>query len=218
MQYDYSYELTERFLNLYRKLESYKGKNPKGYDFYKRKYGDELNLFRELRNYLSHEEYKGSYPFAVSEAIVTSLEKILNEMNLTCGRVMNKNISVAYEETSLRAVIDTMKEKQFSYVPIIDKNKRVIGMISSESIVAMISDKASLEGKISEAREYFSLNNQSKKFIFLGRNDSFSIAERSFTALQSDKKRVGIILITETGSAKEALLGVISPYDVFENN
>lgn len=218
MRYSYSYELTERFLNLYRKLESYKGRNPKGYDFYKRKYGDELNLFRELRNYLSHEEYKGSYPFAVSEAVVASLEKILNEMNLTCEKVMKKNISVAYGNTSLTAIIETMKEKHFSYVPIIDDRKRVTGMISSEAIVGMLADKSGFDQKIDDYLEYFSLDNQSKKFVFLGRNDPFSIAERSFTALQDDKKRVGIILVTETGSNKEALLGIISPYDVFENN
>lgn len=218
MRYAYSYELTEKFLNLYRKLESYKSKNPKGYDFYKRKYGDELNLFRELRNYLSHEEFRGSYPFAVSEAVVASLEKILKEMYLTCEKVMKKNISVAYEETSLSAVLKTMKERRFSYIPIIDSKKKVIGMVSSESIVGMVSDEKAFTGSVGDNVAYFSLNNQSKKFIYLGRNDSFSIAERSFTVLQEDKKRVGIILITENGSSQEALLGVISPYDVFENN
>lgn len=215
-RYEYSYDLTERFLNLYRQLESFRGGNPKAYEFYKRKYADDLNLFRELRNYLSHEEYGGSYPFAISEAIVISLEKILKEMNLTCERAMKKNVIVATPENSLGRVIETMKANRLTYVPIVDEKKKVTGMISSESIIAILAEGQNFtDKKVSDYLEYFSLSDQSKKFTFLGRRDSFSLAEKEYSAL-SEGKRVGIILVTENGSNKESLLGIISPYDVFE--
>lgn len=215
-RYEYSYDLTERFLNLYRQLESFRGGNPKAYEFYKRKYADDLNLFRELRNYLSHEEYGGSYPFAISEAIVISLEKILKEMNLTCERAMKKNVIVATNENSLSRVIETMKANRLTYVPIVDEKKKVTGMISSESIIAILAEGQNFtDKKVSDYLEYFSLSDQSKKFTFLGRRDSFSLAEKEYSAL-SEGKRVGIILVTENGSNKESLLGIISPYDVFE--
>lgn len=215
-RYEYSYDLTERFLNLYRQLESFRGGNPKAYEFYKRKYSDDLNLFRELRNYLSHEEYGGSYPFAISEAIVESLERILKEMNLTCERAMKKNVIVATPENSMTKVIETMESNRLTYVPIVDEGKKVIGMISSESIIAILAKGNGFENKkVADYIDHFSLTEQSKKFVFLGRRDSFSLAEKEYSAL-SEGKRVGIILITESGGKTESLLGIISPYDVFE--
>lgn len=215
---EYSYELTDRFLNLYRKLENYKSTNAQGYAFYKRKYADELNLFRELRNYLSHEEFHGAYPFAVSEAVTEALEKMLTEMYLTCEKIMNKRISIALLATPLEEVIKTMDDKHYSYVPILDEKKRVNGIISSESIISLLSEKKPFDKSVSEYLALFSLKGQSKKYVFLSRRSSFYEAERLFTSLGDDKKRVGLILITENGNPNEALLGIISPYDVFENN
>lgn len=215
---EYTYQLTDKFLNLYRKLEAYRSTNSNGYAYYKRKYADELNLFRELRNYLTHEEFHGTYPFAVSEAIVSSLEKILNEMYSTCEKIMRKKISVALETTPLEDVIKTMKDNHYTYVPVIDEKKRVIGIISSETIVSLVSDKKPLDRRVNDYMDLFSLVGQSKKYVFLGRRSPFYAAEKYFTSLGDDKKRVGLILITENGNQNEALLGLISPYDVFEND
>ena len=77
---EYTKQTTDRFLNLYRQLETIRDTNSALYGYYKKKYYEQFDEYRQIRNYLSHEEYGGGYPVAVSSLVCDDLEEILIRM------------------------------------------------------------------------------------------------------------------------------------------
>ena len=63
MYMDYSKEITDMFLIRYRELESIQQNNNSKYQYLLNNYRSELDLFRHIRNDLSHDVVDSHYPF-----------------------------------------------------------------------------------------------------------------------------------------------------------
>lgn len=212
---EYTKETTDRFLNLYRQLEAIRGNNPALFAYYQRKYGDQFEQFRALRNLLSHEEYGGGYPIAISSQIVSSFQRILEQMGLSAYEVSTKRIESLQERSLLSEAFSLFADKGYGYLPILRQKKTVLGVITPQKLISLQSKVEGLPAyKVSSFLPEFSLGNQSKRFHFLRRNAPLYEAEELF--LQAGSKRVGLLFLTEHGKEEESLLSLLSVYDVLK--
>lgn len=217
--YEYSKETTDRFLNLYRQLETIRDNDQSLYSYYKRKYYEKFEEYRQIRNYLSHEEYAGGYPVAVSSAVNADLEAILIKMGKTCYEVSTKDVKAFKETDLILNAYYSFANHGVTYIPVIDNRKRVKGMITANKLLLVGSKRQEdlSSAKISDFERYFAFPSHSKRFIFLGKGEPMATAESEFSKIE-DGKRLGLIIVTEHGEKDEAMLGVISIYDVVKED
>ena len=77
---EYSKEITDMFLIRYRELETIQQNNNSKYQYLLNNYRSELDLFRHIRNDLSHDVIAANYPFIVSKYCLDLLESLLNKV------------------------------------------------------------------------------------------------------------------------------------------
>lgn len=215
---NYSKQTNERFLNLYRQLEEIRSVKPETYSFYKNKYYQKLNDYREIRNYLTHEQYGGDYPVAVSDAVCFDFESILKRMKETSYSKSVKEIKYLFEDDDIEKAISLFINKGYTYLPLVDKSKRLKGIVSNMSLIKIMAKaKVSYNEKLSSFMDFFKLENVPKRFLFLSRYEPLSTSEKEFSLIR-DSKRLGLIFVTENGKMDEAILGILSIYDIASLN
>lgn len=218
-RHEYSKQTTDRFLNLYRQLETIRDNDQSLYSYYKRKYYEKFEEYRQIRNYLSHEEYDGGYPVAVSSAVNEDLQAILIKMGKTCLDICTKDVKSYTMDDLLLQAYNSFATHGVTYIPVIDGRKRVKGMITANKLLLVGSRRQAdiSNARISDFEQDFAFPSHSKRFIFLGKGEPMAKAESEFSKIE-DGKRLGLIIVTEHGEKDEAMLGVISIYDVVKED
>ena len=56
--------------------------------------------------------------------------------------IMSTEVAIAYPEDDLNYALDVMKKKRIRHLPIVDKNKKVIGMISMRDLLGIQLEEA----------------------------------------------------------------------------
>ena len=135
---EYTKETTDRFLNLYRQLETIRDFDQGLYSYYKKKYYEQFDEYRQIRNYLSHEEYGGGYPVAVSSLVCDDLERILCQMRKTCYDIATKKVVTYTYSDPLAKALNNFANHGVTYVPIVE-NKRVKGIVTAGKLLLILS-------------------------------------------------------------------------------
>ena len=218
---DYSEELTQRFLRNYRELESIKDNDLSRFHYYEMKYPREFEGFRLLRNYLSHETFLVNDPIAVSNVVVDSIERILAEMETTCYQRASKDLLYAIPSDKFRFALEQMSKRDFAYLPILDGNKKLLGVISLGDLLDLeFKEKDMIHGNdatVSDLLPYFVLEAEhTEGYAFLRRNDPLYKANQVFAKPYKEGVRYGLIFITEHGRPDERILGIIAPIDLLK--
>ena len=138
MKIEYNEALTETFLRYYRELESIRDMAPEEYVFYQRKYSREFEGFRQIRNFLSHEAYKAKDCVAVSSAVVEDIVRIQKEMGRSVYDITSKKIIAGRPSMPFHDALELMSENDLTYLPILENDKSVLGVISANDILDLL--------------------------------------------------------------------------------
>ena len=221
MKVEYNEALTETFLRYYRELESIRDLMPEEYSFYQRKYSREFEGFRQIRNFLSHEAYKAKDCVAVSSAVVNDIVMIQKEMGRSVYDIATKKILSCRPSSPFREVLELMSENDLTYLPILENDHSVLGVISANDILDLLVSRPRFSRELivdDFLPSHFSFAQEhSHGYVFLSRKEPAYRASEVFSTLAESKHRVGLILITENGKREEALLGVITPADLIRH-
>ena len=218
MKIEYNEALTETFLRYYRELESIRDMAPEEYVFYQRKYSREFEGFRQIRNFLSHEAYKAKDCVAVSSAVVEDIVRIQKEMGRSVYDITSKKIIAGRPSMPFHDALELMSENDLTYLPILENDKSVLGVISANDILDLLVIRTKFPRELlvdDFLSSHFALDKEhSHGYVFLSRKEPAYKASEIFATLSESKHRVGLILVTENGKRDEALLGVITPADL----
>ena len=226
----------EEFLDLYKKLEQllelFYNNDSGRYDSVVIRYensrecgswNDELKSIRHIRNLLQHNpKISGRYIVEPSEETVNILRQIVRQVEhpkkaVDYG-VPDKKIYKATLNSGLLKVLQVMKERGFSHVPIIENNC-VYGVLSAYTIFEFVTELGmqilTEETKISAMKEYLPIGkHRNENYVFMPKDATFTEADEAFEKRDSKGRRLVAIFITETGSPKEPLLAMLTPYSV----
>ena len=190
-----------------------------------KKFEKDINLIRKIRNLLSHGECKieGKVAIEINENIIEKLKEIISLLEnppLVTSRYISEMFVVDLEE-KLEKLIKTMNEKKISHVPVLDKDKKLVGVFSENTIFSKLSDDEIIEiGKEYQVKDYVKYikleNHSSEYFDFIKRNEELTSAQNLFNkSIKKDKKLV-MLFVTENGKKTEKILGILTPWDLLD--
>ena len=190
-----------------------------------KKFEKDINLIRKIRNLLSHGECKveGKTAIEINENIIEKLKEIISLLEnppLVASRYITEMFVVDLEE-KLENLIKTMNEKKISHVPVLDKDKKLVGVFSENTIFSKLSDDEIIEigkeYKVKDYEKYIKLENHSSEYFdFIKRNEELASAQNLFNkSIKKDKKLV-MLFVTENGKKTEKILGIITPWDLLD--
>lgn len=187
-----------------------------------RVYSTKLDSIRKIRNLMVHESGIIDELFTVSDDVITFLDELIDYLRnpVRAKDVMTPLSKLIYgkKEDFLYYLIEKIVKDGISNIPILDEEKKVIGVFNSDVLLNLSLDKVKVnnETKILDIMSYVKLNNQlNLRFIFVTGeyeidvlNDYFAFSKEQY------KKRLPIIFVSVSGKETSQLLGIVSPIDL----
>lgn len=179
-----------------------------------------LDSARNIRNLITHDSNIAANFIEVSDELLDFMRK---EINLITKEKKAFDIMIPYNEIlycedgdSIKEIINNMREKKYTNVPIL-KNKHVIGVFNENSLITyLISNNNKFVDLIDSVN--FSLEQDySRYYRFTSLQTKVNELEDMFEE-RKDDKRLELVFVTQNGLANEKVLGIITVYDVIENN
>lgn len=189
------------------------------------KYFEELNLFREMRNLLSHHgRIDGAHAVLPSEASLNKLLEILEyakhpPMALYAATPREK-LCCARLSDGVSDLLDKMEKRGYSHIPVLKKNGALFGVFSVGTLFAMAKNnpKSTVDGMT--LRDISELlppkKHTTEKFEFVGRDASLFELKELFRVPGPYHRRVVAVFVTEDGTENGKLEGMVTPWDVFK--
>lgn len=187
-----------------------------------RVYSTKLDSIRKIRNLMVHESGIIDELFTVSDDVINFLDELIDYLRnpVRAKDVMTPLSKLIYgkKEDFLYYLIEKIVKDGISNIPILDKEKKVIGVFNSDVLLNLSLDKVKVnnETKILDIMSYVKLNTQlNLRFIFVTGeyeidvlNDYFAFSKEQY------KKRLPIIFVSVSGKETSQLLGIVSPIDL----
>lgn len=190
----------------------------------KRKRAEIYSIARQVRNILSHNEINLSSPFVVSDELIDFLKE---EIALLENEKLAIDIAVPFDkllfatlDDNLKCIADQMIKRSITNVPILD-GRRVIGILSGNVFIKMLTEERKVEldsnTTINDIIFYTGLSKHNGvRYEFVSANTRLDDLAKRFKRNSSGKTE--LIIVTKNGNQAEAILGVISPHSVLEEN
>lgn len=187
-----------------------------------RVYSTKLDSIRKIRNLMVHESGIIDELFTVSDDVINFLDELIDYLRnpVRAKDVMTPLSKLIYgkKDDCLYYLIEKIVKDGISNIPILDEEKKVIGVFNSDVLLNLSLDKVKVnnETKILDIMSYVKLNNQlNLRFIFVTGeyeidvlNDYFAFSKEQY------KKRLPIIFVSVSGKETSQLLGIVSPIDL----
>ncbi len=229
---------TNEFLEKFIKIETLlKAENTDEYNFYQvlkryikenpnfKKYEDDLFLCKRIRNLIVH-EYNAANFIEFSDDCLKTLDNALAYIERPQYAISyatkKENIYKASINSFVDAVMVKMKERGFSYIPILDSKGTLIGVFSETAIFNYLVEHKDIsidkDLKFIDFKKYIKMENQ-KADYFLFRSIDLTLAEaiKLFDQKNNFKQTLKMIFLTKTGLGSEPILGILTPYDVLKS-
>jgi CBS domain-containing protein len=194
-----------------------------------RRYKEEMKLYARLRNAIVHNPFGGKveviadpHPEVVKKYRELK-DKILNPPPALSVAIKPQRIYSTTMDASAREVMQVMADRMFTYVPVLDKEGHIAGIFSENTVFLYLTrnEICAVDSKtaISEFAEYLPVDRHvSEYFEFVPRAVSVDDVRDRFEEGLVERKRLAAVFITETGRRDEAILGMITAWDIAGNN
>lgn len=185
-----------------------------------RKYRDDLKEFADLRNAIVHERTNPHYVIAEPhDSIVVQIESIERELAspLKVIPFFQREVKSFRSDDSIADVLKTIQAYAYSQFPIYE-NGIFKGVLSENGITYWLAKKV-LEDIISFSEttigEVLSYQEDLNNYKFADKNTSiYEVQEIFQLPVYRDIPKLDAVLITEHGKPDEALLGIITVWDI----
>ena len=185
-------------------------------------YKDELISFGELRNAIVH------FPKIENKAIAEPHEQTVKRLNELFEKISNPiKVTPTFSLDTLDAkkhdfindILIEMKDKSYSQFPVLNDNNHVIELINNNTISRWLSFQMEDNGtimienaKIEDLIAHIEFN---KNYKFISKDSSIYQAYDMFiNHINTKKRNLDVIFITNSGKEKEKLLGLITIEDI----
>ena len=178
---------------------------------------------RNVRNLMQHnisfpESFTIEPTDEMIELLTDTIYRIKNPAKCLSVATPFKNIYWRTMDSHVVSTMKAMKEHGYSHVPILTNNK-VAGIFSENSIfnylLSIENQTLDEDLRFRDIKDFLSLQGRkSHRYVFVDRNTYLPEAEEIFENAFRKGERIAMILITEHGSPKDKLLGVVTALDI----
>lgn len=232
--------LVDEFLTVYNELDNYMRKQLRCRDvvshiflidrmaernYLFRDFRDELKEYARLRNAIVHNPFmREADPiaephFEIVRKYEILKEKIFNPPRAFSIAVAAKNIYATTFDACALEVMKVMEHKIYSYVPVLNDKKRIAGIFSENVVFSYLTENEAciIDGstKISEFGKYIPIEKHSSEYFeFVPKNALLADIKDKFEIGLNQRKRLGVVYITDNGRFNGLLLGMITAWDM----
>lgn len=214
--------------NKYEEFLDFVTKNEKLLEDFREKNKKLIKNVKSMRNCISHSCLENEYPFMVNPKVYDQLLQLIDLAKKEVERLNKKLISEAIRkidivtttlDDKLLPLLTLMKEKNFSYIPVLNDKDIVVGVLTENTILSYITKNEGIlidnNTMVREVEEFISIDeNRNEKFLFVSRDTKMIDINKLFNDAFKDRKRLAVIYITQNGSPTEKLLGMVTAWDI----
>lgn len=182
--------------------------------------GDLLYQAGKLRNILSHNNEVAAPTELFLETFIKLVSKIVSPKNAYDIMVKYNNCLLASPEERILPTLVKMKDNKISSVPIV-VDKKVVGIFNETSLFHTFLDEngemvVDLKGvTFNDHIENFNLDKTTYfAYKFISRDTDVYKCFHEFELGYKDDVKVELLFVTENGDSKQALLGLVSIFDL----
>jgi predicted transcriptional regulator len=186
-----------------------------------RNYKEELKLFATLRNIYAHTP-RGNYIADPTNVTLLRIKEIAYKLEhpiLVKDKFIFELIG-AKKEDHINEILKSMYAKSFSQFPIYDDGK-VKELISTNTISRWLSANLEERGDIlitdAKIKDFLSYIEFPQNYSFISKRTNVYDAFNKFkNQIKNNKRNLDVLFITENGSEKEDVIGLITIEDIAE--
>lgn len=189
-----------------------------------RKYKEDLRYCQRVRNWLQHER-KVSAEFAIlpNEVIIGFVDNLISKIagRKRCLDIAVRENSICWRslDDSVREAMQVMRKSTYTHIPILDSDKRVIGVFDENSIFYYLADMGIVDIdddlRFKNIQKYISITGREmEEFVFLNPDEYVDELEVMVEQAFRKGKRVGMAFLTVDGIQTAPLLGIVTPWDI----
>jgi len=194
-----------------------------------RNHKEELKMYARLRNAIVHNPF-GSEIDIIAEPhpdVVVKYralkDRLMHPAMALSASIQPKRIYSTTMEANALEVMRVMAKRNFSYVPVLDGHSHIIGIFSENTVFLYLTrnEICAVDGKtlISEFVEYLPLEKHASEcFEFVGKGATLDDVRDLFERRLDFHERLAVVFITERGRQDEAILGMLTAWDIAGNN
>lgn len=190
-----------------------------------KKWREEINICREMRNMLSHHAQIGGKPvFEPSDEVINVLRRILEDVKnppvaMSIATPAAKLVTCDPDDIA-ESVIHMMKERGYSHMPVVE-NGVLKGVFSVGTVFSMVdkygADGVAVGARIRDFGEFLPIDKHTTEcFGFVSDSAPYSGLKQRFTAKGPHERRLAALFVTANGRQEEKLLGIITPWDMIK--
>ncbi|MBR6917182.1 MAG: CBS domain-containing protein [Clostridia bacterium] len=229
----------EVFLDLYKTLEDdlkeyYAGKKLKYsspvYEFMNtdgRKYYDELDLCREIRNILSHHPYYGGeIALTPSDKLTETLKEIINYVENPVRAIdiatHASDLMSAELDDSVSSLLFKMEKKGISHVPVM-KDGVLLGVFSVGAVFDFMRSRPGVvidsSLTLSEMKDFLPVNaHRNEQYLFCDTAATLQEVGALFSLAGPRQRRVAAVFVVKGSDKGSQVKGMITPWDMVKVN
>lgn len=230
--------LTEEFLDLYRRIESegrskYFRHTPENENIIGRlmnlpqlrEYKDDINYCRVVRNFLVHTpKINSSYSITPSAEMLDFLKRLLQQIQdpplaIDYAIKINNMYTVSLK-SNIVDVVRYMQGKGFTHVPVLDSGK-MFGVFSANVLYTYLSQTKEVETfdtELSLLKEYLPPDKHTDEyFAFVPARITLHEVSKLFKIDVHSMKQLSAIFLTENGHSDEKILAMMTPYSILRD-
>lgn len=165
-----------------------------------------LHFVREIRNICSHRNNIQLLKqfLSVKQETLDKMAHIVNRLKekTTAKQILIKDIYSRGLNDSLSETIEKMRACNYSHVPILNKDNKVIGIFGEDTILNKIviegAARLSESTEIKECEDYIGMDStRSEAFKFISEHTSILEIDKIFFNSLSNNRRLSLLLVTK---------------------
>ena len=178
-----------------------------------------------LRNAIIHNPYSETIdPIAEPHPDIVKRyaglkDRILNPPKVLSIAVPAAKIYSTTMEAKALEVMRVMDKKIYAYVPVLDNNGQIIGVFSDGAVFSYLAKNGSCQvgpdAKVSEFAEFIPIDSHTgESFEFVTPKTTLAEVQDLFEHGLTERKRLGVVYITDSGLQNGQLQGMITAWDL----
>lgn len=187
-----------------------------------------LRVLRELRNFLVHEKLPEALdPCVISDSALAFLRRMTDSLRnpKTAYKVcvLRDKILCANLGTPVLPLMKEMLSRNISHVPVLNSEGVVYGVFSGATMFASLTDAQKMaigpETALKAFEPWLPVHKHiGERYWFVARNAEIDDLIGLFGETLKDGKKLKMLLVTENGKPYERLLGLITPWDILDDD
>ena len=183
---------------------------------------DFISFCRWCRNRISHVNDNEKYLIYTDE-LINRLKEVIDVVKhpYTIYEKAIKEVSSANINDNVKNIMRVIQEKRFTHIPIYDNNKSLVGIFSEGSLFNYLLKETNItideNTTFNDIKDCININNSKELIMFVSKDKLYDEITNKFIVEYQKGERLSCVMITEQGSNKEEVKGILTSWDIIGN-